>query len=117
MLYCLLGVQSGSQWMCYYVGNLLYLDVLVVDEVLMIDLLMMLWFIDVLLVYGWVIFFGDCDQLVFVEVGVVLGDICVWVSLGYIVVWVQELIWLIGLLVLVGEGVIVGVLRDSLCLL
>jgi exodeoxyribonuclease V alpha subunit len=99
-LHRLLGAQPGSQRMRYHAGNLLHLDVLVVDEASMIDLPMMSRLIDALL-----------------EAGAVLGDICAWATSGYTAGRAEELSRLTGSPVPAGEGQTAGALRDSLCLL
>lgn len=61
MIYCLLGVILYINKFCYNKCNLLYLDVLIIDEVLMVDLLFMVKFIEVLLSYVRFILLGDKD--------------------------------------------------------
>lgn len=74
MLYCLLGVKLGV-WFCQDCQNWLFYNVIVVDEILMVLLMLMVWLVEVVCLGVWLIFVGDVDQLVLVEVGVVLVDL------------------------------------------
>ena len=116
-LHRLLGAQPNSQRLRYHAGNLLHLDVLVVDEASMVDLPMMAKLINALPPHARVIFLGDRDQLASVEAGAVLGDICHYVTHGYSPARAVELSRLTGYSLLAGEGHQASVLRDGLCLL
>ena len=116
-LHRLLGAQPNSQRLRYHAGNLLHLDVLVVDEASMVDLPMMAKLIHALPPQARVIFLGDRDQLASVEAGAVLGDICHYVTHGYSPARAAELSRLTGYSLLAGEGHQASVLRDGLCLL
>ena len=116
-LHRLLGAQPNSQRLRYHAGNLLHLDVLVVDEASMVDLPMMAKLINALPPHARVIFLGDRDQLASVEAGAVLGDICHYVTHGYSPARAAELSRLTGYSLLAGEGCQASVLRDGLCLL
>lgn len=116
-LHRLLGAQPNSQRLRYHAGNLLHLDVLVVDEASMVDLPMMAKLIHALPPHARVIFLGDRDQLASVEAGAVLGDICHYVTHGYSPARAVELSRLTGYSLLAGEGHQASVLRDGLCLL
>lgn len=61
IIYCLFGVILGSVEFCYYICNLFYFDLLVVDEVFMVDLFLMVKLVEVLFKYVWLILFGDKD--------------------------------------------------------
>ncbi|MBA1204668.1 exodeoxyribonuclease V subunit alpha [Pseudomonas capeferrum] len=72
----LLGSRPGSRHFRHHAGNLLPLDVLVVDEASMIDLEMMANLLDALPPRARLVLLGDKDQLASVEAGAVLGDLC-----------------------------------------
>ncbi|WP_297831664.1 exodeoxyribonuclease V subunit alpha [Pseudomonas sp.] len=72
----LLGSRPGTRHFRHHAGNLLPLDVLVVDEASMIDLEMMANLLDALPPRARLILLGDKDQLASVEAGAVLGDLC-----------------------------------------
>ncbi|AXQ49740.1 exodeoxyribonuclease V subunit alpha [Pseudomonas vlassakiae] len=72
----LLGSRPGSRHFRHHAGNLLPLDVLVVDEASMIDLEMMANLLEALPPKARLILLGDKDQLASVEAGAVLGDLC-----------------------------------------
>lgn len=72
----LLGSRPGTRHFRHHAGNLLPLDVLVVDEASMIDLEMMANLLDALPPHARLILLGDKDQLASVEAGAVLGDLC-----------------------------------------
>ena len=72
----LLGSRPGTRHFRHHAGNLLPLDVLVVDEASMIDLEMMANLLDALPPSARLILLGDKDQLASVEAGAVLGDLC-----------------------------------------
>lgn len=116
-LHRLLGAQPNSQRLRYHAGNLLHLDVLVVDEASMVDLPMMAKLINAMPANARVIFLGDRDQLASVEAGAVLGDICHYVTHGYSPGRAAELSRLTGYSLPVGEGAQASALRDGLCLL
>lgn len=116
-LHRLLGAQPNSQRMRYHQGNLLHLDVLVVDEASMVDLPMMARLIAALPAQARVIFLGDRDQLASVEAGAVLGDICRFAEQGYSPARAAQLLRLTGC---AAEGVELSQpasVRDTLCLL
>lgn len=75
-LHRLLGTLPNSRHFRHNAGNLLPLDVLVVDEASMIDLEMMACLLDALPGHARLILLGDKDQLASVEAGTVLGDLC-----------------------------------------
>lgn len=72
----LLGSRPGTRHFLHHAGNLLPLDVLVVDEASMIDLEMMANLLDALPAHARLVLLGDKDQLASVEAGAVLGDLC-----------------------------------------
>ncbi|RPH21996.1 exodeoxyribonuclease V subunit alpha [Buttiauxella warmboldiae] len=116
-LHRLLGVQPNSQRLRYHAGNPLHLDVLVVDEASMVDLPMMAKLIAALPAHARIIFLGDRDQLASVEAGAVLGDICHYVTDGYLPERSAELSRLTGYSLPSGSGNKAGALRAGLCLL
>ncbi|GAB3389965.1 exodeoxyribonuclease V subunit alpha [Azotobacter armeniacus] len=75
-LHRLLGSLPDSRHFRHHAGNLLPLDVLVVDEASMIDLEMMACLLDALPRHARLILLGDKDQLASVEAGALLGDLC-----------------------------------------
>ncbi|GAB3480566.1 exodeoxyribonuclease V subunit alpha [Azotobacter salinestris] len=75
-LHRLLGSLPDSRHFRHHAGNLLPLDVLVVDEASMIDLEMMACLLDALPRHSRLILLGDKDQLASVEAGALLGDLC-----------------------------------------
>jgi exodeoxyribonuclease V alpha subunit len=75
-LHRLLGSRPDSRHFHHHAGNLLPLDVLVVDEASMIDLEMMANLLTALPRHARLILLGDKDQLASVEAGAVLGDLC-----------------------------------------
>ena len=75
-LHRLLGSRPDSRHFRHHAGNLLPLDVLVVDEASMIDLEMMDNLLGALPQHARLILLGDKDQLASVEAGAVLGDLC-----------------------------------------
>lgn len=75
-LHRLLGSRPDSRHFRHHAGNLLVLDVLVVDEASMIDLEMMACLLAALPPQARLILLGDKDQLASVEAGAVLGDLC-----------------------------------------
>jgi exodeoxyribonuclease V alpha subunit len=82
-LHRLLGAQPDTQRLRYHQGNLLPVDILIVDEASMVDLPMMANLIAALPSRAKVVFLGDRCQLASVEAGAVLGDICFFVENGY----------------------------------
>lgn len=72
----LLGSRPGTRHFRHHAGNLLPLDVLVVDEASMIDLEMMANLLEALPPHARLVLLGDKDQLASVEAGAVLGDLC-----------------------------------------
>lgn len=75
-LHRLLGSLPNSRHFRHHAGNLLPLDVLVVDEASMIDLEMMATLLAALPLHARLILLGDKDQLASVEAGALLGDLC-----------------------------------------
>lgn len=75
-LHRLLGSLPDSRHFRHHAGNLLPLDVLVVDEASMIDLEMMACLLAALPRHARLILLGDKDQLASVEAGALLGDLC-----------------------------------------
>lgn len=75
-LHRLLGSRPDTRHFTHHAGNLLALDVLVVDEASMIDLEMMSCLLDALPASARLIMLGDKDQLASVDAGAVLGDLC-----------------------------------------
>ena len=75
-LHRLLGSLPDSRHFRHHAGNLLPLDVLVVDEASMIDLEMMASLLGALPRHARLILLGDKDQLASVEAGALLGDLC-----------------------------------------
>ncbi|ACO81247.1 exodeoxyribonuclease V, alpha subunit [Azotobacter vinelandii CA] len=75
-LHRLLGSLPDSRHFRHHAGNLLPLDVLVIDEASMIDLEMMACLLDALPRHARLILLGDKDQLASVEAGALLGDLC-----------------------------------------
>jgi len=73
----LLGVKKLSPFFVHHRQNPLSLDVLVVDEASMIDLPLLCKLFEALPDLAQVILLGDNNQLASVEVGSVLGDLCV----------------------------------------
>ncbi|UVK82497.1 exodeoxyribonuclease V subunit alpha [Pseudomonas sichuanensis] len=88
----LLGSRPGSRHFRHNAGNLLPLDVLVIDEASMIDLEMMANLLDALPPNARLVLLGDKDQLASVEAGAVLGDLCRDAEDGCY--WPQTLAWL-----------------------
>ncbi len=80
-LHRLLGYRDGDAPR-YHAGHPLEADVVVVDEASMVDLPMMRALVDAIASTTRLILLGDKDQLSSVEVGTVLGDICVAASSG-----------------------------------
>jgi exodeoxyribonuclease V alpha subunit len=72
----LLGTVHGSPYFRHNAGDLLPVDVVVVDEASMVDLALMSKLFQALPLTARVILLGDKDQLSSVEAGAVLGDIC-----------------------------------------
>ncbi len=80
-LHRLLGYGGGGSPR-YHAGRTLVADVVVVDEASMVDLPMMRALVDALAPTTRLILLGDKDQLSSVEVGTVLGDICIAAGKG-----------------------------------
>ncbi|MBK0099140.1 exodeoxyribonuclease V subunit alpha [Erwinia sp. S63] len=116
-LHRLLGAQPETQRLRYHAGNLLHLDVLVVDEASMVDLGMMANLIAALPPQARVIFLGDRDQLASVEAGAVLGDICRCAEAGYSVARGAQLSALTGCQVEGHDDARAPAVRDAICLL
>ena len=75
-LHRLLGSRPETRHFRHHAGNLLALDVLVVDEASMVDLEMMTAVLAALPSSARLILLGDKDQLASVEAGAVLGELC-----------------------------------------
>lgn len=75
-LHSLLGARPDTRRSRYHAGNLLDVDVLIVDEASMIHLEMMAALLDALPAHAMLVLLGDKDQLASVEAGAVLGDLC-----------------------------------------
>ena len=75
-LHRLLGSRPDTRHFRHHAGNLLALDVLVVDEASMVDLEMMTALLAALPTSARLILLGDKDQLASVEAGAVLGELC-----------------------------------------
>ncbi|MDF7650499.1 exodeoxyribonuclease V subunit alpha [Erwiniaceae bacterium L1_54_3] len=116
-LHRLLGAQPETQRLRYHAGNLLHLDVLVVDEASMVDLGMMANLIAALPPQARVIFLGDRDQLASVEAGAVLGDICRCAESGYSPARAAQLSALTGCDVVGNDDNSAPAVRDAICLL
>lgn len=116
-LHRLLGAQPETQRLRYHAGNLLHLDVLVVDEASMVDLGMMANLIAALPPQARVIFLGDRDQLASVEAGAVLGDICRCAEAGYSPARAAQLSALTGCHVEGHDDNNAPAVRDAICLL
>lgn len=81
-LHKLLGARHDSGVLRHHRGNLLDVDVLIVDEASMVHLEMMARLLDALPPDATLILLGDKDQLASVEAGAVLGDLCHDAHLG-----------------------------------
>ncbi len=75
-LHSLLGARPDTRSFTHHRGNLLDIDVLIVDEASMVHLEMMASLLDALPAHATLILLGDKDQLASVEAGAVLGDLC-----------------------------------------
>jgi exodeoxyribonuclease V alpha subunit len=75
-LHSLLGARPGTRAFQHHAGNLLEVDVLIVDEASMVHLEMMAALLAALPMNAVLILLGDKDQLASVEAGAVLGDLC-----------------------------------------
>ncbi|XKH59496.1 exodeoxyribonuclease V subunit alpha [Halomonas sediminis] len=75
-LHRLLGSRPDTRHFRHHAGNLLPLDVLVVDEASMVDIEMMAALLNALPYRARLVLLGDKDQLASVEAGAVLGDLC-----------------------------------------
>ncbi|MBY0454430.1 MAG: exodeoxyribonuclease V subunit alpha [Burkholderiaceae bacterium] len=75
-LHALLGARPDTRKFRYHAGQLLDIDVLIVDEASMVHLEMMAALLAALPASARVVFLGDKDQLASVEAGAVLGDLC-----------------------------------------
>jgi exodeoxyribonuclease V alpha subunit len=75
-LHSLLGARPGTRAFQHHRGNLLDVDVLIVDEASMVHLEMMAALLAALPMHAILILLGDKDQLASVEAGAVLGDLC-----------------------------------------
>lgn len=75
-LHRLLGSRPDTRRFRHHAGNLLALDVLVIDEASMVDLEMMAAVLEALPRSAKLILLGDKDQLASVEAGAVLGELC-----------------------------------------
>lgn len=75
-LHSLLGARPDTRQFRYHAGQLLDIDVLIVDEASMVHLEMMAALLAALPPTARVVLLGDKDQLASVEAGAVLGDLC-----------------------------------------
>jgi exodeoxyribonuclease V alpha subunit len=75
-LHSLLGARPDTRAFAHHRGNLLDVDVLIVDEASMVHLEMMASLLDALPPGAMLVLLGDKDQLASVEAGAVLGDLC-----------------------------------------
>lgn len=75
-LHSLLGARPDTRAFQHHAGNLLDVDVLIVDEASMVHLEMMASVLAALPPTAMLILLGDKDQLASVEAGAVLGDLC-----------------------------------------
>ena len=75
-LHSLLGARPDTRQFRYHAGQLLDIDVLIVDEASMVHLEMMAALLAALPATARVVLLGDKDQLASVEAGAVLGDLC-----------------------------------------
>ena len=75
-LHSLLGARPDTRAFLHHAGNLLDVDVLIVDEASMVHLEMMAALLEALAPQAILILLGDKDQLASVEAGAVLGDLC-----------------------------------------
>ena len=75
-LHSLLGARPDTRAFRHHAGNLLDIDVLIVDEASMVHLEMMASLLAALPDSTMLILLGDKDQLASVEAGAVLGDLC-----------------------------------------
>lgn len=75
-LHSLLGARGESRRFRHHAGNLLDVDVLVIDEASMVHLEMMAAIFQALPAHARLILLGDKDQLASVEAGAVLGELC-----------------------------------------
>ncbi len=75
-LHRLLGSQLRSPYFRHHGGNVLPLDLVVIDEASMVDMPLMSKLVQALPSGARIILLGDKDQLASVEAGAVLGDLC-----------------------------------------
>ena len=75
-LHSLLGARADTRSFRHHAGNLLDVDILIVDEASMIHLEMMASLLSALSANTVLVLLGDKDQLASVEAGAVLGDLC-----------------------------------------
>jgi len=114
----LLGVRNNSAHFRHHAGNLLTLDLLLVDEASMVDLPLMAKLLSALPDHARLILLGDKDQLASVEAGAVLGDICSFIESGYSQQKAQQLAELTGFDCLLSQGSYAqATMADNLCLL
>ncbi len=81
-LHSLLGAQPDRRRARYHAGNLLDVDVVIVDEASMVHLEMAAALLEAVPPHARLILLGDKDQLASVEAGSVLGDLCRDAQLG-----------------------------------
>jgi exodeoxyribonuclease V alpha subunit len=81
-LHSLLGAQPDRRRARHHAGNLLDVDVVIVDEASMVHLEMAAALLDAIPQQAMLILLGDKDQLASVEAGSVLGDLCRDARLG-----------------------------------
>ena len=75
-LHALLGARPDTRQFRFHAGNLLDIDIVIVDEASMIHLEMMAALLRALPAGAKLILLGDKDQLASVEAGAVLGELC-----------------------------------------
>lgn len=78
----LLGVKPFTNKFKHNSGNLLHLDILIIDEASMVDLSLMAKLIEALPAHARLILLGDKDQLASVDTGSVMSDLCQGLMFG-----------------------------------
>ncbi|WP_216782643.1 exodeoxyribonuclease V subunit alpha [Candidatus Profftia tarda] len=116
-LHRLLGAQYNNARFRYYQDNPLRLDVLVVDEASMVDLSMMSKIISAIPKDARLILLGDRNQLLSVESGSILGDLCYFAKFGFRPARARSLSILCQYSITEGNYEPDIAIRDSICLL
>lgn len=75
-LHRLLGYQTAKAAFRYHAENLLYLDLVILDEASMVDVVLMSALVEALPEKTRIILLGDRNQLTSVEAGNLFGDLC-----------------------------------------